>query len=190
MGRIRIGAGTLKGRKILVPAAPGLRPTPDRAREALFDILGQDLSGLRVLDAFAGSGALGFEALSRGAERVVFLESDRACAAAIRDAARALGVEGRCAVVVGRAEREIAGGVQGGPFDLVLADPPYADSAAREEFVLAVARAREAVPQGARVAVERESRVPPVPSPPGLRHTRTARYGRTSFDFYLAVQKS
>ncbi len=170
--------------------SPGLRPTPERAREALFDILGRDLAGLRVLDAFAGSGALGFEALSRGAEVAVFLESDRASAEAIRESARDLGIEGRCVVVVGRAEREVERGIPRKPFDLVLADPPYADAHAREEFVAALARATGILSEGARVAVERESRTLPVPAPPGLLHARTARYGRTSFDFYLAVPKT
>ncbi|MDX1388993.1 MAG: RsmD family RNA methyltransferase, partial [Acidobacteriota bacterium] len=76
MGRIRIIAGELRGRRIEVPEGLGVRPTPDRVREALFSSLGPDLTALRVLDAYAGSGALGFEALSRGAAHVTMIESD------------------------------------------------------------------------------------------------------------------
>ncbi|MGH8732719.1 MAG: RsmD family RNA methyltransferase, partial [Burkholderiales bacterium] len=76
-GKIRIIAGEYRGRRIAVPDRPGLRPTPDRVRETLFNWLGQSLDGLSCLDLFAGSGALGFEAASRGAARVVMVEQDR-----------------------------------------------------------------------------------------------------------------
>ncbi|HWV88478.1 MAG TPA: 16S rRNA (guanine(966)-N(2))-methyltransferase RsmD, partial [Burkholderiales bacterium] len=77
-GKIRIIGGEYRGRKIPVPRRPDLRPTPDRVRETLFNWLGQSLHGLSCLDLFAGSGALGFEAASRGASRVVLVEQDRA----------------------------------------------------------------------------------------------------------------
>lgn len=83
-GFVRIIGGTWRRQRLPIPAAPGLRPTPDRVRETLFNWLGQDLTGWRVLDAFAGSGALGFEAASRGAAEVVLLERDAALVRALR----------------------------------------------------------------------------------------------------------
>src|SRR4051812_41703413 len=88
--RVRIIAGQWRSRLVRFPEAPGLRPTPDRVRETLFNWLGQHLDGLSCLDLFAGSGALGFEALSRGARRVVMVERDRATAAALRASAQSL----------------------------------------------------------------------------------------------------
>src|SRR5688572_24635604 len=89
-GRVRIIGGAWRGRKIRVPSAAGLRPTPDRVRETLFNWLGQDLLGLRCLDLFAGSGALGFEAASRGASAVVLVESDRAVVASLQESRASL----------------------------------------------------------------------------------------------------
>src|SRR5512140_2532572 len=88
--RLRIIGGDWRSRIVRFPDAPGLRPTPDRVRETLFNWLGQRLDGLSCLDLFAGSGALGFEALSRGARRVVMVERDRATAVALRLSAQAL----------------------------------------------------------------------------------------------------
>jgi 16S rRNA (guanine966-N2)-methyltransferase len=122
---VRIIAGEHRSRRIAAP--PGARPTGDRVREALFSILG-DVSGLRVLDLFAGSGALGLEALSRGASEAVFVDIDRAATEAIRANLDALGLEARVhrrdALAFLKAE---AGESR---YGLVLADPPY-DSAAQ-----------------------------------------------------------
>src|ERR1700682_1326474 len=92
--RVRIIGGQWRSRLIKFPPAAQLRPTPDRVRETLFNWLGQRLDGLSCLDLFAGSGALGFEAMSRGAARVVMVESDPEVAAALRESARALEAEG------------------------------------------------------------------------------------------------
>ncbi len=121
-GRVRIIGGEWRGRKIPVTSQPGLRPTPDRVRETLFNWLGQRLDGLACLDLFAGSGALGFEAASRGAARVVMVEANRAAFLALEKAKAlfsahavelhftdALGYLGRCR------ER----------FDVVFLDPPF-----------------------------------------------------------------
>src|SRR3954464_2802387 len=89
--RVRIIGGEHRGRRIAVPDRPGLRPTPDRVRETLFNWLGQRLDGLACLDLFAGSGALGFESASRGAARVVMVENDRAAFAAVQEAQQAIG---------------------------------------------------------------------------------------------------
>lgn len=121
---IRIIGGEWRGRRIRFPAAPGLRPTSDRRRETLFNWLAPDLPGCRCLDLFAGSGALGFEALSRGADRAVLVEASREVAAALAASARTLAAGDRCRVVHARAERFLARAAE--PFDLVFLDPPFA----------------------------------------------------------------
>jgi 16S rRNA (guanine966-N2)-methyltransferase len=123
---VRIIAGELRGRRLCVPDRPGLRPTPDRVRETLFNWLGQSLSGLACLDLFAGSGALGFEAASRGAARVVMVESDHAtfdCLRETRESLRAVQVE----LVQGKALDYLAR--EPGRFDVVFLDPPFGQNA-------------------------------------------------------------
>lgn len=122
-GEVRIIGGTLRRSRLPVPDQPGLRPTPDRVRETLFNWLGQDLSGWRVLDAFAGSGALGFEAASRGAAEVLLLERDPALAAGLQASRERLKVG---AVQVRRADA-LAWMARCTPqrFELVLLDPPF-----------------------------------------------------------------
>ncbi|MFM9123694.1 MAG: 16S rRNA (guanine(966)-N(2))-methyltransferase RsmD [Actinomycetota bacterium] len=124
---MRIVAGRHRSRRLAVPAGRDVRPTSDRAREAVFASLG-DLTGARVLALFAGSGALGLEALSRGAASCVFVERDRTALAAIRANVAALGEEAAATVRRGSATtalRELA--EAGAAFDLVLLDPPYGD---------------------------------------------------------------
>ena len=140
---VRIIGGQWKRSKLPVTDAPGLRPTPDRVRETLFNWLGQDLSGWRCLDAFAGSGALGFEAASRGADEVVLLERDRRLAASLTEtkirlkaealrveAVDALGWMARCAPA---------------SFELVFIDPPFDAALVQPALVAAL---RLVVPQG------------------------------------------
>jgi 16S rRNA (guanine966-N2)-methyltransferase len=122
---MRVVAGDFKGRRLYAPRGRGTRPTADRVREALFSILG-DVSGLRVLDLFAGSGALGIEALSRGASEAVFVDRDPRAIAAIR---RNLDAVGATAPVVQGYAIDFIGQRQRG-YDLVFVDPPY-DSAHR-----------------------------------------------------------
>jgi 16S rRNA (guanine966-N2)-methyltransferase len=122
---VRVIAGELRGRKLVAPAGAGTRPTADRVREALFSILG-DIGGARVLDLYAGSGALGIEALSRGAREAAFVDSSREAVAAIRENLEKLGIEGS---VHRRDALAWLAAAQGTPaFDLVFVDPPY-DSA-------------------------------------------------------------
>ena len=181
--QLRIVSGAFRNRRITFPPGTIVRPTSERVREALFDILGPRIEGRTVLDAFAGSGALGFEALSRGARWVTFVEADRNVAAAIRRNAANLEVERQSVVVEGLAERVINGRVSGAPFDLILADPPY-DSPSRQGLLALVAGAGVLVPDGS-VVVERSRRSEPERDPAvGLRHVRTARYGDTCLDFY------
>ncbi len=124
---MRVVAGELRGRKLVAPSGDATRPTADRVREALFSILG-DISGLRVLDLYAGSGALGIEALSRGAAAAVFVDSSHGAVMAIHHNLSALGLEASVQRRDGLAYLALAAG--GEPYDLVFADPPY-DSALR-----------------------------------------------------------
>lgn len=123
---MRIVAGSLKGRRIEAPAGQGTRPTADRVRQALFDILVHsplvDLGGARVVDAFAGSGALGLEALSRGATHCTFMEKDFKAAACVQANIKALGVEGETALLRLNATRPPAASA---PCTLAFLDPPY-----------------------------------------------------------------
>jgi 16S rRNA (guanine(966)-N(2))-methyltransferase RsmD len=151
---VRVVAGAFKGRRLHAPSGRRTRPTGDKVREALFSILG-DVSGLRVLDLFAGSGALGIEALSRGAAAVVFVDSDARAAAAIR---RNLDAVGASADVRRRdALRFLAGGA-GGRYDLVFADPPY-DAAVQFAGPLSE-RLPSLLNDGARIVTESDKRTP------------------------------
>lgn len=125
-GRVRIVAGRFGGRRLPVADVAGLRPTPERSRETLFNWLQGRMQGARVLDLFAGSGALGFEALSRGAAQVLFIERDRRVCATLSEVAAGLDAE-RCQVVQADALRWLTQAAANpvSRFDLVLLDPPF-----------------------------------------------------------------
>lgn len=147
---MRVIAGTAKGRRLR--AASGTRPTADSVKEALFSSLGPRVPGGSVLDLYAGSGALGIEALSRGAEAATFVERDPRAVAAIRQNLEATGFSDRARVVEGTVERFLASPPSGAEaFDVVLADPPYAEDAAR---VLGLLSTSALLAQGALVALE------------------------------------
>ncbi|MCE5231712.1 MAG: 16S rRNA (guanine(966)-N(2))-methyltransferase RsmD [Mizugakiibacter sp.] len=124
-GRVRIVAGRLRGSKLAVPDLPGLRPTPDRVRETLFNWLAPTIEGARCLDLFAGTGALGVEALSRGAAHVTFVERDPRLAAALRDNLVRLDQPHG---VVECADAQAFLRDAPAPFDLVFLDPPFAEA--------------------------------------------------------------
>ncbi len=158
-----------------------VRHTADRVREALFDILGTAVEGALVLDAYAGSGALGFEALSRGARQAVFLESDRRAWIVLRDNAASLRVGERCTILRGCVLELIRGAKLQGPFDLVLADPPYAT----DDAVAFLPLAAGLVAADGQIVVEREARSAPlVAAGSGLERCRTASYGRCRLEFF------
>jgi 16S rRNA (guanine966-N2)-methyltransferase len=180
----RIIAGTSGGRRLLVPAGALTRPTSDRVREALFSRLEHQgwLDGTAVLDLFAGSGALGLEAASRGARSVVLVEQAPAALRALR--ANVAGLD--LAEV-----RAVPGSVQGfldttasplGPFDLVLADPPYPEPEPRIARVVE-ALADRWLTEDALVVVERSTRSPEPTWPTGLQRTDRRRYGETTLWF-------
>ena len=145
--RVRIIGGEWRSRLVRFPPSVELRPTPDRVRETLFNWLGQRLDGLEALDLFAGSGALGFEALSRGAARVVMVERDARVAEGLRAAARELGAEA-AQVVEGEAIAFLRRGTE--RYDLAFIDPPYASRLAAAAMAELPARLKP----GARVYVE------------------------------------
>lgn len=124
---MRIIAGTYRSRTIVTPKGDATRPTTDRARESLFNILSHsfDLEGIRVLDLFAGSGAFGFEALSRGASHVTFVENDRKALEAIAANIKAFDADKETSIVKLDAYKWLSGA--SGAYDLVFADPPYDD---------------------------------------------------------------
>lgn len=170
---VRLIGGRFRRSRLPVADAPGLRPTPDRVRETLFNWLGQDLAGWRVLDAFAGSGALGFEAASRGAAEVVLLERDPALAASLRTSrqrldAQALRVEVADALAWMAACTDAR-------FDLVLLDPPFAAGLLEP----ALARAARLVGAGGFVYVE--SGEPLQAWPGALEPWRSSRAGQVHF---------
>ena len=146
-GSIRIIAGELRGRRIAVAPRPGVRPTPDRVRETLFNWLGQWLDGLACLDLFAGSGALGFEAASRGAARVVMVENDRAAFDALGRTRAAMGAK-QVELVYEDAFAYLARSVD--RFDVVFLDPPFRQNALGP----VLERLTERLSAGARVYVE------------------------------------
>lgn len=187
MGRIRIVGGSLRGRKIEVPDR-GVRPTSDRTREAIFDVLGPDsVRDARVLDLYAGTGALGIEALSRGAREARFLEGNREVARALRENLERLGLEDRASVIEADLARATRPAGAEGAFDLVFLDPPYAgDAGARWLAVLAEGPWAE---RGGLVVYER-MKGGPAPEPHGLAIATERTYSETTVTFYRAVRRS
>lgn len=178
MSRLRVIGGALRGRKLEAPRTDATRPTLDRVRESIFNLLGPLPPGLRVLDLFAGSGALGIEALSRGAESVVFVERAREPLRTLRANVAALDLAGRARISTLDAGTSAAWG--DGPFDLAFADPPWPD--AYEDAVLAAAAAGLA-PGGRLVLEHPRERTPPLaPEPLELRKERS--YGATGVAVY------
>ncbi|GAA1977238.1 16S rRNA (guanine(966)-N(2))-methyltransferase RsmD [Catenulispora subtropica] len=182
----RIIAGAARGRRLAVPPGDGTRPTGDRAREGLFSALEAEfggLSGLSVLDLFAGSGALGLEALSRGARAVLLVEADRRVTQLISRNVATVGLPG-ARVVTDRAERAAAAAPPAeAPFDLVLLDPPYAvPDAAVVTILTALGEGGWLAPDAVAV-LERSSRDADFPWPPGYEATRSKSYGEARMNF-------
>lgn len=188
----RIIAGVYGGRQISTPKGDGTRPTSDRVREAMFSSLESELGGfddLRVLDLFAGSGALGLEALSRGAVHATFVESDGRAASVIKANVRELGVRDAAVVRTSAsayAERWVElGGDRG--FDLVFLDPPYA--VATDLVHGLVAKLAVGPGAGALFVVERSTR-DPLTWPGGVAPLRDKRYGETTVWYGRALVES
>jgi len=183
---MRIVAGEFRGRQLSTPSGAATRPTAARAREALFAIL-RDVSEERVLDLYAGSGALGLEALSRGAERLVSVESNKAAQQAIRSNLLALGVEARATLVPLRAEASFKALERLAPFSLVFADPPWADAQAALQVLEKLVTYPLLTP-AARLVLEHAARTPPVPGPGArLRALDTRRWGDTAVTIFEVI---
>ena len=186
---MRIVAGALRGRELQTPAGGTTRPTAARAREALFAILA-DVSEARVLDLYAGSGALGLEALSRGAEQLVLVESSKAAQRAIRQNLASLGVESRASLLPLRAEASLRALERAarGPFSLVFADPPWADAQAALEVLEKLASSSLLAP-AARLVLEHAARTPPTQKPGSrLLCTDTRRWGDTAVSLFEVIE--
>lgn len=154
---MRVVAGTYGGRKLVAPAGSETRPTSDRVREALFSVLGPSVHGTRVLDLFAGSGALGIEALSRGAQSAVFVDRSRKAIQAVRANLAALQIEAEVRPIEARAALRAAS-ARREAYDLVFLDPPYRRAA---ELGRELSEGLTAVlAPGARVVTESDRRAP------------------------------
>lgn len=150
-GQLRLVGGAWRSRRLRVPAGPDLRPTPDRVRETLFNWLGPRVAGSRVLDLFAGSGALGLEALSRGAAEAVFVDTSRTAVRALEANIELLGATS-ATVLRMDARRYLARG--GEAFDLVFVDPPYATDLAKRSLEWLTVPGSPLLAPGARIYLE------------------------------------
>ncbi|MBX3208628.1 MAG: 16S rRNA (guanine(966)-N(2))-methyltransferase RsmD [Labilithrix sp.] len=182
---MRITGGVFRSRALIAPRGQETRPTSDRVREALFSMLASaglfaDELGPRVLDLYAGSGALGLEAVSRGARSAVLVESARPALAAIRENIRALDVGAEVELVATRVERALD--TVEGPFDLVLVDPPYADVKTRA-FAETLAKAARLLAASGVLVLEHASTDEPTP-PAGLALDRRRRHGDTTLSLF------
>ena len=184
MGSIRIVGGDLRGRKIEVPPR-GVRPTSDRTREAVFNVLGPHVvAKASVLDLYAGTGALGIEALSRGASRADFLEGGRDVARALRENLDRLGLAERGAVHEADLSRiELPAGVAG-PFDLVFLDPPYDGDAGRRWLERLGSLPW---PEGGGIVVYERRKGTDVIAPAGFTIATERTYSETTVSFYRAA---
>jgi 16S rRNA (guanine966-N2)-methyltransferase len=200
----RVIAGSASGIRLLAPG-PGTRPLQDRVKEAVFGILGPDLADARFLDLFAGSGAAGIEALSRGAAFAVLVEKEAGAVRVIGENLRRAGLDDRASVVradvlrfLGRAadaDGPDASGARGapsaagGPFDVAFVDPPYAETGLRDAAVALLGAASGAdgpavLAPGARVAVTHFWREAPPEAAGLLASERVRRFGETAVTFY------
>ncbi len=180
---MRIVAGKFRGKTLLSPSDAGIRPTADRARESVFNILasriGVNLDGLKVLDLFAGTGALGLEALSRGAQSAVFVDTGAEARGIIRDHIEAFGIAG-IAKLLRRDATELGPAGTMGPFDLVFLDPPYGKGLG--ERALASLAAGNWLAKGATIVLE-ESVEEDIALPPGFLLDDRREYGTAAVHF-------
>jgi 16S rRNA (guanine(966)-N(2))-methyltransferase RsmD len=179
---VRVIAGRYKGRHLKAPTWEGLRPTSDKLRETLFNILAPRIDSARVVDGYAGTGALGIEALSRGAEHVTFIEKNRRAVALIEENLKACGVEGgytiQCADVVAAFDASPAAAAAA--FDLILLDPPYDI----ENVSAALDSAARHLAAGGLIVLERATRREP-DEPAAVVRVRDVKSGDSTLTFYI-----
>ena len=175
---MRVIAGSLKGRRLKAPTWEGLRPTSDKLRETLFNILAPRIAGARVLDGYAGTGAVGIEALSRGAAHVAFVEHDRRAQALIAGNLALCGVADGYAIIRASVSRAL-GDLHGESFDIMVFDPPYDD---QPDDILAAAGDRLAA--NGLLVLEHARRRPAPDSAGRLVRTRRVISGDSALSFY------
>ncbi|MFB7995853.1 16S rRNA (guanine(966)-N(2))-methyltransferase RsmD [Streptomyces sp. NPDC056002] len=190
----RVIAGRAGGRRLSVPPGNGTRPTSDRAREALFStwqslLGGGPLDGERVLDLYGGSGAVGLEALSRGAGHALLVEADARAVRTIRENVKSLGLPG-AEVRAGKAEQIVRGPAPATPYDLVFLDPPYVVPNDDLREILLTLASGGWLADEALVTVERSTRGGVFPWPDGFEALRSRRYGEGTFWYGRAALKS
>jgi 16S rRNA (guanine966-N2)-methyltransferase len=188
----RVIAGEAGGRRLAVPDGRDTRPTSDRAREGLFGTITSmvgSLAGARVLDLYAGSGAVGLEALSRGAEHVLLVEHGARAASVIRENIEAIGLPG-AVLAADKVERVLARGPEGDRYDVVFADPPYALPDAGVSRVLSLLAGHGWLAPGALVIVERATRSGPLNWPAEFISAKSRRYGEATFWYGLVPPTS
>jgi len=182
---VRIIGGESRGRRLKAPRGRSVRPTSDRTREALFNMLADRVAGSRFLDLFAGVGAVGLEALSRGAERVVMVEASERAARAIEDNAGAVGVRERMTLIRGKAVPAVRGlAAAGAKFDVVFMDPPYRDRKALEQALAEVARPEGILTPDAVVVLEHSAHAAPPADAGILVAERSRRFGEGALTFF------
>ena len=180
---LRIVGGSLRGRKWSFPEVQGLRPTPDRVRETLFNWLAPHIAGMRVLDLFSGSGALGFEALSRGATSATLVESDRTAAANLKSTAERFQLAA-ASVIHGDALGTLQAAAAGS-FDLILLDPPFAANLLTPAMAL-IAQRQLLAPGGfCYIEMAADSALPPLPQ--GWQLHRSGKAGEVGYHLLHAA---
>ena len=178
---MRVIGGEFRSRRLKTVEGWATRPTPDRLRETLFDVLAGRIEGAVFVDAYAGTGAVGIEALSRGAARCVFIESARRAVEAIRENLRALGIEGRASVVAGKVVAAL--GRQAG--DIVFMDPPYEMEGEYAGALGEIGKEDTSQESGVRMAIAQHSvRFDPGDVHGRLRRVRVLRRGDNALSFY------
>ena len=176
---MRVSGGTGKGQRLKVPSGSRVRPTSDKVKQALFNILGDRVIDAAFLDLYAGAGGIGIEALSRGAKRVVFVDSSRDSLAVIRRNIEQLGFGDRANVVQATAEAFLK--KKSELYDIVFLDPPYAEEM---QPLLELIGASGLIKQGTIVVAEHFKKQPSPQQAGSLSHYRDARYGDTVLAFY------
>jgi 16S rRNA (guanine966-N2)-methyltransferase len=180
---LRVIAGEFKGRRLKTPKWEGVRPTSDKLRETLFNILAPRIAGAKVLDGYAGTGALGIEALSRGASHVTFVETDRRATALIEENAQVCGLKGGYTIANGdflSSHSRVAGS-----FDLILLDPPYDIG----DVHSVLDRAASLLSPDGLLVLERATRVEP-DVPPALARVRDVRSGDSTLTMFIKAGAS
>ncbi len=183
---MRVIAGTLKGRRLKAPAGAAVRPTSDKLRGTLFNVLGPRIGGARVLDGYAGTGALGIEAISRGAREATFVDDDRRAQAAVADNIAHCGIADHCAIIratVARAFDTLSVQPAFERFDIVLLDPPYAPER-RSNLDLILRGAASVLARDGVVVLEHARRVAAPEAAGDLVRTRLVESGDSALSFY------